>query len=87
VWGSYEPAIRRWEAITGRTAPYPTEIGTRGQSRLSAAFSEWMMGLPAGVVTDLGLPYTAQHRLIGNGVVPQQANAALCQLVCQAAAT
>lgn len=39
------------------------------------------MGLPAGFVTDLGLPYTAQHRLLGNGVVPRQAEAALLQLI------
>lgn len=39
------------------------------------------MGLPPGFVTDLGLPYGAQHRAIGNGVVPQQAEAALRQLV------
>jgi DNA (cytosine-5)-methyltransferase 1 len=80
-WGRYEPAIRRWEAITGRIAPQPTEPGTRGQTRLAAAFSEWLMGLPNGFVTDLDLPYTAQHRLLGNGVVPQQAAAALRLLV------
>jgi DNA (cytosine-5)-methyltransferase 1 len=80
-WGRYEPAIRRWEAITGRAAPQPTEPGTRGQTRLAAAFSEWLMGLPSGFVTDLDLPYTAQHRLLGNGVVPQQAVAALRLLV------
>ncbi len=40
-----------------------------------------MMGLPAGFVTDLGLPYTAQHRILGNGVVPQQTSVALRQLV------
>lgn len=39
------------------------------------------MGLPGGFVTDLDLPYSAQHRLLGNGVVPQQATAALGQLV------
>jgi len=39
------------------------------------------MGLPEGFVTDLGLPYSAQHRAIGNGVVPQQAVAALWELV------
>ncbi len=39
------------------------------------------MGLPPGWVTDLALPYTAQHRAIGNGVVPQQAAAALQLLV------
>jgi DNA (cytosine-5)-methyltransferase 1 len=80
-WGRYEPAIRRWEAITGRVAPQPTETGTRGQTRLAAAFSEWLMGLPSGFVSDLDLPYGAQHRLLGNGVVPQQATAALRLLV------
>ena len=76
TWGTYEPAIRGWEAIVGRPAPQPTETGTRGQPRLSARFVEWMMGLPAGWVTDLPLTRTAQMRLLGNGVVPQQAIAA-----------
>lgn len=39
------------------------------------------MGLPPGFVTDLGLPYGATHRVLGNGVVPQQAEAALRCLV------
>jgi DNA (cytosine-5)-methyltransferase 1 len=81
AWGRYEAAIRRWEAVTGRAAPYPVERGTRGQPRLAAKFSEWLMGLPRGFVTDLGLPYGAQHRALGNGVVPQQAVVALWQLV------
>ena len=81
AWGRYGAAIRRWEAVTCRRAPYPVERGTRGQPRLAAVFSEWLMGLPRGFVTDLGLPYSAQHRALGNGVVPQQAMAALWQLV------
>jgi DNA (cytosine-5)-methyltransferase 1 len=81
VWGRYEAAIRRWETVTDRAAPYPVERGTRGQPRLAAAFSEWLLGLPKGFVTDLGLPYGAQHRALGNGVVPQQALVALWQLV------
>jgi DNA (cytosine-5)-methyltransferase 1 len=80
AWGRYEAAIRRWEALTGRQAPYPVERGTRGQPRLAAAFTEWLMGLPKGFVTELGLPYSAQHRALGNGVVPQQAVVALWQL-------
>jgi DNA (cytosine-5)-methyltransferase 1 len=80
-WGRYEPVIRQWEAITGRVAPCPTEQGTRGQTRLAAAFSEWLMGLPKGFVTDLDLPYSGQHRILGNGVVPQQATVALRLLV------
>ena len=40
------------------------------------------MGLPAGHVTDVpGLSRNAQLRALGNGVVPQQAAAALLQLL------
>lgn len=81
AWGRYGEAIRRWEAVTGRRAPQPTEPGTRGQARLSPLLSEWMMGLPEGFVTNLALPYGAQHRVLGNGVVPQQAIVALRLLV------
>ena len=50
--------------------------------RLSAAFSEWMMGLPLGHVTGVpGLSRTAQLKAIGNGVCPQQAAVALQQLL------
>jgi DNA (cytosine-5)-methyltransferase 1 len=77
AWGRYGKAIRRWEVVTGRPAPQPTEHGSRGQARLSPLLSEWLMGLPRGFVTDLGLPYSAQHRVLGNGVVPLQAIAAL----------
>lgn len=76
-WGVYGPAIRRWEQVLGRAAPPPTERGKGGQ-RLSPRFVEFMMGLPAGWVTDvLGLPRNAQLKALGNGVVPQQAAAAL----------
>ncbi|HEV2403430.1 MAG TPA: DNA cytosine methyltransferase [Candidatus Saccharimonadales bacterium] len=81
VWGRYEAAIRGWEAVSGRAAPHPTELGTCGQPRLSPVFSEWLMGIPSGFVTNLDLPYSAKHRAIGNGVVPQQAIAALRELV------
>jgi DNA (cytosine-5)-methyltransferase 1 len=80
-WGRYAEATQRWTAVMGRPAPPATERGMRGQTRLSPRFTEWLMGLPAGFVTDLGLPYGAQHRLLGNGVVPQQASAALRLLV------
>jgi len=83
AWADYEPAIRRWEQVLGRAAPSPTETGTRGQPRLSAAFVEWMMGLPAGWVTDpeIGMPHSARIRTLGNGVVPQQATAAVRHLL------
>jgi len=76
-WAQYEAAIRRQEATFGRLAPLPTEPGKNGP-RLSAAFVEWLMGLPEGWVTDpaIGLPRNQQLRALGNGVVPQQAAAA-----------
>ncbi|MGH3499417.1 MAG: hypothetical protein ACRDQA_00730, partial [Nocardioidaceae bacterium] len=52
--------------------------GPKGNPRLSAAFSEWMLGLPDGWVTDVpGVTRNEALRAIGNGVVPQQAAAAL----------
>jgi len=76
-WGSYEPAIRRWETVTGQPAPQPTEPGRHGRPRLSPAFVEWLMGIPPGWVTDTDIPRTAQLRALGNGVVPQPATRAL----------
>jgi DNA (cytosine-5)-methyltransferase 1 len=39
------------------------------------------MGLSKGFVSGLDLPYSAKLRILGNGVVPQQATAALDLLV------
>ena len=39
------------------------------------------MGLPAGWVTDVDITRTAQLRILGNGVVPQQATFALTDLL------
>jgi DNA (cytosine-5)-methyltransferase 1 len=44
---------------------------------LSSEFTEWMMGLPAGWVTDCGLTRNEELKACGNGVVPQQAELAL----------
>lgn len=83
-WGQYAPAIARWEAVTGRRAP--GAVDDRG--RLSPAFVEWMMGLPAGHVTAVpGLSRNAQLKALGNGVVPQQAEAALRLLLARASAS
>ena len=62
-------------------APAPTEPGPKGNPRLSPAFVEWLMGLPAGHVTDVGLTRNEQLKALGNGVVPQQAAAALEHLL------
>lgn len=77
-WGPYAAAVSRWERVTGRPAPAPTEPGTKGQPRLSPAFVEWMMGLSRGHVTDVpGVSRNDQLKILGNGVVPQQAAAAI----------
>lgn len=77
-WGPYAAAVRRWEPIVGRCAPAPTGPGVRGGQRLSPRFVEWMMGLPAGWVTDTPDVTRRQAlKMLGNGVVPQQALAAL----------
>lgn len=87
-WGEYLPAVRRWEFLSGRQAPAPTELGPRGGRRLTAKFAEWMMGLPDGWVTDVPDlappkkdPRSKQLKAIGNGVVPQQAHAAYSHLL------
>lgn len=78
LWGQYAGAIRRWELTIGRPAPSPTELTPKGSQRLSPQFVEWMMGLPAGHVTAAaGVNRNAQLKALGNGVVPQQAAAAL----------
>lgn len=74
VWGEYEAAIRRWEHVFGSDAPRAVD----DSRRLDAPFVEWLMGVPAGHVTaTAGVSRTAQLRLLGNGVVPQQATYAL----------
>lgn len=49
--------------------------------KLSAEFVEYMMGLPKGWITDSGLSRAQQLKMLGNGVVPQQAECAL-ELLC-----
>lgn len=60
-----------------RSAPNPLEL-----DRLNPKFVEYMMGLPSGWVTDLEISRAQQLKILGNGVVPQQAFHAL-QLLCQ----
>ena len=78
-WGIYAAAIARQEAAFGRPAPDPTEpTGKHGTHRLSPRFVEWMQGLPDGWVTDTpGITRNDMLKALGNGVVPQQAEAAI----------
>ena len=70
-WGDYGAAIQRWEWVIGRAAPAPVV-----DDKMSSRFVEWMMGVPDGWVTGVGLSRTQELKMLGNGVVPQQAAAA-----------
>ena len=58
--------------LSMRRTPNPLD-----QSKLNPKFVEYMMGLPEGWVTDLDISRAQQFKLLGNGVVPQQAFRAL----------
>jgi DNA (cytosine-5)-methyltransferase 1 len=74
-WGPYTPAIVRWAHVIGRPPPDPMVDG-----KLSPLFTEWLMGLPEGWVTGFGIARNPLNKMLGNGVVPQQAAAALVHL-------
>lgn len=66
---------RRFETrseLCMRRVPDPLVDG-----KLNPKFVEYMMGLPEGWVTDLPISRAQQFKLLGNGVVPQQALYAL----------
>jgi DNA (cytosine-5)-methyltransferase 1 len=56
------------------TAAVPSPVD---QGRLNVKFVEYMMGLPDGWVTDLDMRRAQMLKILGNGVVPQQAYKAL----------
>jgi len=56
------------------TVPVPSPLD---QNKLNPKFVEYMMGLPDGWVTDVGLSRAQTLKILGNGVVPQQAYRAL----------
>lgn len=76
--GMYTPAIQHWEQQLGRPAPEALTIHGYYDARLTPKFAEWMMGLPEGWITDVeGVSDRQAKAMCGNGVVPQQAAAAL----------
>lgn len=84
-WGRFAAAVDRWDDIVEREPPAPTVLSSRGNPRLSPRFSEWLMGLPEGWVTDVsGVTYKDQMEILGNGCVPQQGAAALRELLARA---
>jgi DNA (cytosine-5)-methyltransferase 1 len=80
-WGRYARAVLRWQQVIGRMVPHPLVPGKNGKGILSPVFVEWMMGLEEGWVTQAGLSRNAQLKILGNGVVPQQAALALAVLL------
>jgi DNA (cytosine-5)-methyltransferase 1 len=60
-----------------RSMDRQTVPDTLDQGRLNTKFVEYMMGLPGGWVTDLDLTRAQMLKMLGNGVVPQQAYHAL----------
>jgi len=78
----YGPAIGRWEAVLNRRVPEDlTYHHENGSIKVSPEFIEWMMGVPPRWVTGVDLSYTRKLELLGNGVVPQQAERAYAILL------
>lgn len=77
------PASDRWARAVGRRHPEPlVPSATKYKWRLNPYFSEWMMGLPEGwVVETPQVSRTQALKILGNGVVPQQAELALRTLL------
>jgi len=63
--------------VTRREMSMQAPPNTLDNGKLNAKFVEYMMGLPVGWVTDLDLSRSQQLKMLGNGVVPQQAYYAL----------
>ena len=82
-FGEYTDAIVRWEQLT-RPAPDATVL-INDKRRLNPVFVEWMMGLPEGWVTGHGLSPAKTLKMLGNGVCPQQARAAINGLILRSA--
>lgn len=78
----YGPAIRRWEAVLGRPAPAPVELGPRGGRRLTSRFAEWMQGDEDGWITDLDIPRDEQIKIAGNQAITRQAVEGYRRLLC-----
>lgn len=68
--------IEAWESVVGWRCPAPV-VG----HAVNPAFYEWLMGLPNGWVSAVDISYKEKLKACGNGVVPQQAELALRQLL------
>lgn len=92
-WGDTAPAILTWVMLTGREPP-PIVIDhpdrqlhprfPESRAATNPEFIEWLMGLPAGWVTEVpGLTRNQQIKALGNGVLPQCAATAIRGMMCE----
>ena len=73
--GTMQGLSKRYDPCS---AMYLQEVPTPlDQGKLNVKFVEYMMGLPDGWVTDVDIPRAQILKILGNGVVPQQAYRAL----------
>jgi DNA (cytosine-5)-methyltransferase 1 len=87
TFGEFEPPVERMQRMGRKFAtrfdmhlqPIPNPLDQDG--KLNPKFVEYMMGLPEGWVTDTELSRAQQLKMLGNGVVPQQALFALSQIM------
>lgn len=93
-WGDTAERVLMWSLLHGDPPPPTIEHVTYHDPDLwgeafpevrpgvNPEFAEWMMGLPAGHVTGVHrLSRGDQLKALGNGVCPQQAEAALLELL------
>src|SRR5690606_26029305 len=77
-FGPFQDSVNRWGGVVGRPAPTPIYDSRYTHPR----FYGWAMGLPDGWVTAVpSLTDDQQRSLCGNGVVPQQCEAAVRYLL------
>jgi hypothetical protein len=77
TWHTYLPAIRYWESVTLSEAPRAVELNRNGNLRITVEFVTWMMGWPEDWFAGIELSRANRLMLLGNGVVPQQAQLAI----------
>lgn len=86
-WGVYQRAIDAHTSFVGRKPPKPYREKQESEKLVGDLivrphFFEWLMGLPEGYLTEVFPDEEAKAiKLCGNGVVPEQAVAALTLLL------
>jgi hypothetical protein len=77
TWDIYLPAIQNWEAVTSSKPPAAVEPNRNGNPRMTVEFVIWMMGWPEDWFAGTELSRASRLMILGNGVVPQQAQLAI----------